>query len=758
MCHMTACSLLSYIAIAWMKMVPMQTIRSRVQFLKISALSLVFCVSVVLGNISLRFLAVSFNQAVGATTQFSGCWGYDIEEGGLAYVYYPYSRCYWGYHCQWDTSSSLLFLANFILVNRVFIYSVLSCAFQLQLQELSSRFYKEFCFLLKAVVFLLPAALIMEENVVGIALALARDDAKIIWYLLFNSALAYFVNLTNFLVTKHTSALTLQVLGNTKGAVAVVVSILIFQNPVSVTGMLAIGLFTCHFAATILFLLSRNLSSLATFVASIKRRRSSGDHCPAACGVHRLHPYLPYHLPSSPTLSWAPAKVARLAVPIIPCCVVPRHLGTSPKRKMQVSGATELASKGEGASDGSNVKVKGEIDDPLKSDMKDSCPCGSSLETKNIIKRSGSENREQQLKPKSKPKAITSASASVDEAFTTKLGGLSVSEGQIWKPKSYGTVTGSNTTAATATGSATTVDLQTEERSVELSKIFLESNLIENFKVDNSTYSLAQIRATFYPKFENEKSDQEIMIRMIEMVSKGLACLEVSLKHSGSLFMYAGNEGGAYAKNSFGNIYTAVGVFVLGRMFHEAWGSKAGEMQAQFNDFIERNRISISMELVTAVLGDHGQRPREDYAVVTAVTELGNGKPKFYSTPEVIAFCRNWRLPTNHVWLFSTRKSVTSFFAAYDLLYEEGTATSVCRALDEVADISVPGSKDHVKVLGEILEGLVARIVSHESSKHMEEALKDHPPPPGDGAGIDLGSSLREICAANRSEEKQCSK
>jgi hypothetical protein len=62
-----------------------------------------------------------------------------------------------------------------------------------------------------AVVFLLPAALYMEENVVGITLALARDDPKIIWYLLFNSSLAYFVNLTNFLVTKHTSALTLQV-------------------------------------------------------------------------------------------------------------------------------------------------------------------------------------------------------------------------------------------------------------------------------------------------------------------------------------------------------------------------------------------------------------------------------------------------------------------------------------------------------------------------------------------------------------------
>ena len=122
-----------------------------------------------------------------------------------------------------------------------------------------------------AVVFLLPATLIMEKNVVGITIALARDDFRIVWYLLFNSALAYFVNLTNFLVTKHTSALTLQVkqfiffytlittsslkvnkwfhepslwqvLGNAKGAVAVVVSILIFKNPVSVTGMLGYSL------------------------------------------------------------------------------------------------------------------------------------------------------------------------------------------------------------------------------------------------------------------------------------------------------------------------------------------------------------------------------------------------------------------------------------------------------------------------------------------------------------------------------------
>ncbi|XP_010542600.1 PREDICTED: uncharacterized protein LOC104815752 isoform X2 [Tarenaya hassleriana] len=101
------------------------------------------------------------------------------------------------------------------------------------------------------------------------------------------------------------------------------------------------------------------------------------------------------------------------------------------------------------------------------------------------------------------------------------------------------------------------------------------------------------------------------------------------------------------------------------------------------------------------------------------------------------------------------RKSVTSFFAAYDALCEEGTATPVCSALDEVADISVPGSKDHVEVQGEILEGLVARIVSSASIKHMEDVLRDYPPPQAEGANLDLGPSLRDVCAANRSNEKQ---
>ncbi|XP_039027677.1 UDP-URONIC ACID TRANSPORTER 1-like [Hibiscus syriacus] len=70
MCHMSACAFFSYISIVFIRLVPLQPIKSRPQFLKIATLSVVFCCSVVGGNVSLRYLPVSFNQGVGATTPF----------------------------------------------------------------------------------------------------------------------------------------------------------------------------------------------------------------------------------------------------------------------------------------------------------------------------------------------------------------------------------------------------------------------------------------------------------------------------------------------------------------------------------------------------------------------------------------------------------------------------------------------------------------------------------------------------------------
>eukprot|EP00249_Psilotum_nudum_P004993 c18485_g1_i1 orf=174-1166(-) len=247
MCHMVACALFSYIAIAWLKVVPMQAIRSRMQFMKIAALSIIFCASVVSGNISLKFLPVSFNQAVGATTPFF--------TAVLAYIMTT-KREYWVTYATLIPVVSGVIIASggepgfhfygFIMCVGATAARALKSVLQGILLSSEGEKLNSMNLLLYmapvAVVVLLPAALFVEHNVLGITLALARQDKLIIFYLLVNSSMAYFVNLTNFLVTKHTSALTLQVLGNAKGAVAVVVSILVFRNPVSISGMLGYAL------------------------------------------------------------------------------------------------------------------------------------------------------------------------------------------------------------------------------------------------------------------------------------------------------------------------------------------------------------------------------------------------------------------------------------------------------------------------------------------------------------------------------------
>ncbi|XP_057547754.1 UDP-URONIC ACID TRANSPORTER 1-like [Amaranthus tricolor] len=242
MCHMSACAFLSYISIVFLKIVPLQRIKSRSQFLKIATLSLVFCGSVVGGNISLRYLPVSFNQAVGATTPFfTALFAYLMTFKREAWVTYACLVPVVGGVIIASGGEPSFHLYGFIMC----ISATAARAFKSVLQGilLSNEGEKLNSMNLMlymapiAVVALVPAVFVMEPNVLQVFVSLGIEH-KFMWIiLLLNSVMAYSANLSNFLVTKYTSALTLQVLGNAKGAVAVVISILIFQNPVTVIGI-----------------------------------------------------------------------------------------------------------------------------------------------------------------------------------------------------------------------------------------------------------------------------------------------------------------------------------------------------------------------------------------------------------------------------------------------------------------------------------------------------------------------------------------
>ncbi|XP_058086593.1 probable sugar phosphate/phosphate translocator At1g12500 [Magnolia sinica] len=244
--HMLSCALYSILAIHWLELVPYQPIVSRRQFFKIAALSAIFCFSVVCGNTSLRYLPVSFNQMIGATTPFfTAIFAFIITcKKESREVYLTLVPVVLGIVLA-SNSEPLFHLFGFLVcvgstagrALKSVVQGILLTSEGERLHSMNLLMYMA----PMAAVILLPFSLYVEGNVASVTVRKAREDSFILFLLVGNATVAYLVNLTNFLVTKHTSALTLQVLGNAKAAVAAVVSVLIFRNPVTVMGMTGFG-------------------------------------------------------------------------------------------------------------------------------------------------------------------------------------------------------------------------------------------------------------------------------------------------------------------------------------------------------------------------------------------------------------------------------------------------------------------------------------------------------------------------------------
>jgi len=242
MLHMLSCLILS-VVIRLTGLVPRQHIRSRRHLFKVFVLSIVFVVSVVGGNISLRFIPVSFNQAIGATTPFftallSLC---ILRKKETAEVYITLVPVVVGIVLA-SNSEPLFHLWGFLAC----FTATFARALKSVLQGLLLTNENERLDSLNLLLFMSPSALailsisskIMEPLAFETMLSNCKSSRIFGFVLVVNCSIAFLVNLSNFMVTKCTSPLTLQVLGNAKGAVAVVVSILLFRNPVSSTGMI----------------------------------------------------------------------------------------------------------------------------------------------------------------------------------------------------------------------------------------------------------------------------------------------------------------------------------------------------------------------------------------------------------------------------------------------------------------------------------------------------------------------------------------
>ena len=254
-----------------------------------------------------------------------------------------------------------------------------------------------------------------------------------------------------------------------------------------------------------------------------------------------------------------------------------------------------------------------------------------------------------------------------------------------------------------------------------------EETLLQPAQVPTKIHKL-RLEAIFHPKFENEsQTDKEIRQRMLQAIADGQGYLEVSLKHSGSLLLWSGGLR-FYSKNSTDNVFTHVGEILLKQHFVRAfWQARDDEKNLlqpfdECSDYVQKHRLTLAFEAVTAVTGDHGDRPRRDFLILTAVADRQT--ERFWGTDEIVAFAQRFRLPHNDAWIFKSNESVQELFAFYDSARETGYAQNVMAALSKAADTRVESMLPHIDFQGNILEGIVIRFVPCTTDSTLLETMQ----------------------------------
>lgn len=238
-----------------------------------------------------------------------------------------------------------------------------------------------------------------------------------------------------------------------------------------------------------------------------------------------------------------------------------------------------------------------------------------------------------------------------------------------------------------------------------------------------------RLEAIFHPKFDNEKrSDQTIRKEMMDRVSKQLGYLEVTLKHSGSLVLWSGGQR-YYSKNSADNQFTCTAEVLLRQHFERSWRKESkSSPKTSINErcyeecsrYLQEKRLTLAFEVVTAILGDHGDTPHKDFVMLTAIAD--RMQERFYTTPEVIQLAQKFRLPHNDSWMFTTLKSVNSLFEFYDATRETAMAQETVKALNSLGCSHVKSMYQHNEFQGEILEGIIIRYIPYTKEQAMESA------------------------------------
>ncbi|URD75301.1 UAA transporter family [Musa troglodytarum] len=234
--HFICSSVGAYIAIKLLKIKPLIEVKSEDRWRRIFPMSFVFCINIVLGNVSLRYIPVSFMQTIKSFTPATTV----ILQWLI-----------WRKFFEWRIWASLVPIVGGILLTSItelsfnvfgFCAALVGClatSTKTILAESLLHGYKfdsintvYYMAPFATLILALPAILLEGAGVVD-WLYSHQSICSSMMIIFSSGVLAFCLNFSIFYVIHSTTAVTFNVAGNLKVAVAVLVSWIIFRNPIS---------------------------------------------------------------------------------------------------------------------------------------------------------------------------------------------------------------------------------------------------------------------------------------------------------------------------------------------------------------------------------------------------------------------------------------------------------------------------------------------------------------------------------------------
>ncbi|KAF3445663.1 hypothetical protein FNV43_RR10839 [Rhamnella rubrinervis] len=260
--HFICSAIGAYIVIKVLKLKPLIVVDPEDRWRRIFPMSFVFCINIVLGNVSLRYIPVSFMQTIKSFTPATTV---------------VLQWLIWRKYFDWRIWASLIPIVGGILLTSVTelsfnmfgfcaaLFGCLATSTKTILAESLLHGYKfdsintVYYMAPFATMILAVPALLLEGNGVLEWLHTHPSLVSSLIIIFSSGVLAFCLNFSIFYVIHSTTAVTFNVAGNLKVAVAVLVSWMIFRNPISAMNAVgcAITLVGCTFYGYVRHIISQ---------------------------------------------------------------------------------------------------------------------------------------------------------------------------------------------------------------------------------------------------------------------------------------------------------------------------------------------------------------------------------------------------------------------------------------------------------------------------------------------------------------------